>query len=464
MFESPLTFGIEFESGKIQYDTREGYDGKKIFEEGKLNVTLEFFSNHMPRQCFYNIEFVLGVYEVPRLKQFLLEKRYYIDDIREDLHAAKRFLSSHAGNLRWLVDKTEEKADALYSDCSLSEPSAEDERYAYAPYVDGMAVDGDPQVTLGVNYSFFLPLLQEYDRSSTFLEMFSYVVDDLEFPESIEESLVIRNFIAVLCYYCYQTSESFIPDMPYFKALFTIKPRTNPAKSYALLKEKYPSMENVILQLYQKLSQRYQTTIAREEFKLQVIEQLLNIQLKEGDTYNKVMNKIFQKKGYPLVLLEMMQVDLFYLLRRIFRPKNVVKVIEVNPVKTDRSVEEGAIYRYIEEDMELLNSDQYLLRYEVIEGAYAALDQLPTLSVKDGLLHASHRLEVFEWIPTDTNVILENRAALEFAEMDKVNLDTLPDFMERFLDRTNSVMRRYLIKTGLMKRERPKTIVSSLLM
>ena len=494
LLDSPFTFGVEYEPMELQYRSRPGelhYDREKIFSIGKLYSTIEFFSKGFPKSCVYNMELVLGVYRLAKLRHFLIEKRYQTSDIKEDLDSFKKdFLVNQADYLSFLIKKSDLDeslgsllSSHLYADCALTERSGQEDEFAYASYEnvkDLINIQGVPQVTFGLSYAFFLPLLETDTNSVNFLEMLEVVLEPLEFPDDLEQGLVIKNFLAVLAYYSYMSST--FTDAPYFKAMFPFKPRTNPGKSYHLLKEKYPALEQVAHQLHDALSGLFEHTEEYTvlQYKTEALSQMVSKRVSGGnlrEKYTHMMRYAMNHRpDYNQIVYDMMCIDLLYLLRKVFSPERVVKITKLNPDKVNMSspIMEGYVYRYNDEDRILLEQDTYLLGYEVIEDAYASLQQLPTLYVKDGLLHASSRLEVFEWIAEDTNLILECRAAEDFVEYeeDGVTLNALGDFIERFLTKTTSVLNRFLIRQGILsvpKREvvaprpRPQLTVSSLL-
>jgi len=303
--------------------------------------------------------------------------------------------------------------------------------------------------------------------------------------------MVLYGFLLLIFYVCSLTT-TYISNRAggkgkYLKAAFRVKPRTNLAISYIYLVRDYPELKgsieiigNLIRELIRSsrssLSRKYQVEIPIFDYtgitgtsrggdkkqsltifyrhKLDVLTTIatLNDELRDiieqSNVYDykckedeKEMLQIefiinnFKPKilitYFTLLKAEMMTFD-------IINPVSVVKISipDKNKIGDDCYLLDNYIYSYIEgrdrELVDLLVSDSVIK----IEGEYVYSGQPPVLEypIIDGtrVLCSNFREELFEWIPENSNVIVEIRSA-SILTRDKyervIKIEDLPNFI-----------------------------------
>lgn len=486
ILEDPITFGIEFEPGyMLQYfltkeEEEAHYDRESIYKVGKLNTTLETFHGQQG-SCSYNIELVLGVYEVPKLRNFLMDKTFYTEEIKTDLGLFQtEFIEQHRDRLMSLFRNKvgyipDGLVGGLFKDCGRTEEATEHSKQVYAKYYinkDIIPIQGVPQVTIGTSYAFFLPIL--YETGDKDLELFSAILSNLMEKVNLtgmsrEEAMVIEGFFATLLYSCVKHYSSQLVRHPYFKAAFTLKPRSNPASSYRQLLLHYPNVRESMEELYQTLPHldssvnSYDDLAAyKNEYIRVVYKKGVSGTVSEHQKYNYLIKALSSDLN---LVFDMICFDLKYFLNQIINPRRIIQIKKLNAEYIDKGspIMENYFYRYTQKDEQKLSGHPAIVDYRVLLEGYAGLGDLPILQLtEEGKLSTNARLEIFEWIADNPSLIFELRAAEQFVGeeyLDTVTIDNLDVFVKDCLTKIVRIMKVVLTRNGIL--EKPKRVVSS---
>jgi len=300
VLNSPLTFGIEFEPAKVQYETFDKkylVDGSKI--DRKASITLEHTLAHTyfnkfedsDRICMSNIEFVLGVFGYDNTKKFLSDDIYHRDEIYEEIvdDIMTLIKTGDFEKLRIFKELNPEDMDApagifpknknSYIKCefndenkisSIYEKYKNNDRdviemlknhpikFVYEPIGSGnlenvekliQEHEGMTQITIGTNYAYLQPIFQKY----SYLDLFNKSLIDLSiYTKSIDSSIkhkdlyiyeIFKGFILMIIYVCIKYETQRIKNAiegpkTYFKAM-VLKPRSDLYVSLLQLKRYY---------------------------------------------------------------------------------------------------------------------------------------------------------------------------------------------------------------------------------
>jgi len=264
VLNSPLTFGIEFEPGKLHYQTQlitQKYfiDGKK--DNKKLSVTHEETMSHTlfkklekkNNLCASNIEFVFGIFPYHNMINFFSDDKYFSEEIQKEITENEKTLRETGDykKLRFLkfVKKDEDddeedededdddKDDGFpknsdydndYVNCMLditlndlrksydNPYKKEHIRQKYMPIefvYEDMNIDklkeytGVSQITIGTNYAYLIPIFKRfsfYDVFKSSLELFDSYTRVMKKIEKSKKYIyeIFKGFILYIIYFC----------------------------------------------------------------------------------------------------------------------------------------------------------------------------------------------------------------------------------------------------------------------
>ncbi len=497
LLNTELTFGVEFEPGHVlhyYYDEKESeehYNREPLYKTDKFETTLEKYVNYYKdldiESCPYNLELVFGVYKYPTIKDFLDDRIYHTNDIKKDIDSFNSdFVVEHKDRIRSLVT-SDENIKTLYSDCALLIPRQDKSNLSYTSYFDNrdsIPLVGSPQITLGMSYAFFYPLMEYVKDVRKDVDLSLNILSEL----NMNMSCVVEGFLLSIIYYCLVHS-IYVPKedgSSYFKASFLFKPRTNFAISYQKLKENYPEIEDHLMQVYDMLISSYndyspseiRSTTVLYAYKNYTIESILkdrglSIRLPSNlSNQQKYMNtiNILQRGDQDLyigIIRDMTHINMIYLINNILNPLKVVEVKKFNFEKVDKMspIFNGYLYRY-KDDIKQMYDNGYILDYKVYEDGYAGLEPLPVLSIIEGKIRTPNRLEVLEWIPVNDNIIFEVRdieTVLHREKGGEITETELIDLIKDFFDTLKFIFTRFLKSKGILKPKPKSSVISSLL-
>ena len=532
---TPFTFGMEWEPTlRGQYnppDNKKHYDRETIFTSGtrnkNLKVSIEDYriednysdiENQQKREsCKYGIELVIGVLgQDPKisLNDFFQNKGYFMNEIEEELKEFdEKFFEEEKQNIRSIYKR--EKASFVipgtFVNCALTKPLTEENKLMY-PYIYKQTeslsdMSGRPQVTIGVSYALFIPLLNYYkDITGNYyinltLNIYNRIMKekslkDLDLELNINSKLVCEGFIKLIIYYStiaasYIQSDIAIDHMikgpKYFKSMFYLKPRSNLAESYKHLKSEYTGFENFINLVYQeiyKMLDVFGGTINPPEIDSykslvdihldiikaiasdneEILKRLDDDTIYPTDNTNKYQDicafmSAMNYEGYKKIVLYVSLINALYLIYKILNPQKVVKLkIDRKKIKQDCKFLDGYYYSYEGDSKELIDdlvskNFAQIINNTVYDFAHTSDPQILEVEKKDITMEIksicpSAREELFEYIPEDSNLILEIRGPEVFTEMYKsgsLNFYNIKNFLNELFTKIDTLFKNFLI-------------------
>jgi hypothetical protein len=314
IMNTELTFGVEFEPAHVlqyYYDEKEKdthYNREVLYSKEKFETTLEKYVNYYEgldiSSCPYNLELVFGVYKYNTIREFLGDKNYHTDEIKNDIDSFNRdFVIEHKDSIRSLIrdnrdDRDRDEKYELYSDCSLKTPRVGNSKFSYTSYFenrDSIPLVGTPQITLGMNYAFFYPLMNYVKdvRNDVRLSL-----DIFSKFNKMDLNDVIKGFLLSIIYYCF-IDAIYVPERnSYFKAAFLFKPRSNFAISYQKIKEKYPEIESNLQDIYSMLNSSYEDYSSDEITSLKVLYAYKNHHIRSSGIHIDFPEKMTPQQKY----------------------------------------------------------------------------------------------------------------------------------------------------------------------
>jgi len=541
ILESPFTFGMEWEpTGGGQYfpnDDYKHYDRETIFTSDKKNlkVTIEDFKikdsltdkditvQQERDSCHYTIEFAIGILgkNPPTLiHTFLRNNQHFIPQIEEELNDFKEnFFEKQKQNLRSLYIRERDKPvlPNIFTNCALTDPITEENKrmypYAYkkTEYVDTMS--GRPQVTLGLNYALFTPLLFFYkstnapDINLTF-KVYNGIMQKSSVKQidylDINNRLVCEGFGLLIIYYSAVASlyiqkdiaatHSGVKGRKYFKAAFYLKPRSNLAESYKHLKAEYTDFKEFI-DLFCKIVNDSLIEIGIDITQIDSYTSLVDLHLEiikqiatddNEDIIARLKRRIYPTNNtnkyqdisafmrsinynkYNQIMTFITLVNASYLMKKIFNPQKVVKLkIKGEKIKQGCKFLDGYYYSYEGESKDVIDdlvSKKYakIINNTIYDFAHTSDPQILEVE-KKGMseiesICPSDREELFEYIPEDSNLIIEVRypehlidkkSDEEKKDSSSIEFRNITDFIKEFFSTIDHIFRFFIRKYSL---------------
>ena len=496
ILETPFTFGMEWEPTSLciyysPFELKKHYDRETIFTSHTthLNVTIESrkmkdsYPEVLPyqeeRSCKYNLEFAIGILgknPPVLLNSFLQNSQYFIPEIKEELNDFKEnFFEKEKtkGFFKkvWNNKTSKFVGDNFFIDCKTTEPLTP-ENTSISPYFYMKAdddkiddINGRPQITLGMSYALFPPLLKalnevNYNYSKELYNFTGpYVFSD------IDNKLVCEGFALLLLYYSFVASTYYSNKLnhpypnaaPYFKAAFDLKPRSNLAESYKHLKAEYTDFEEFITLFDQKIRRLFEELWGESfdpatihsynslvELHLNVVRKVApdligRIEQKQEEYQNNTyvyediigfltttgyndekLNKIINIVAF---------INTIYLIYKILHPQKVVKLkINRKKIKNDHKCKflDGYYYSYQGESKTLVDElvrkkIAEIINNTVYDFSHTSDPQIleverEEITSKIKSICPSDREETFEYIPENSNLIVEVRGPEKFLD------------------------------------------------
>jgi len=371
-------------------------------------------------------------------------------------------------------------------------------KIAYTPFSREI-ITGKPQITIGMSY-LFLPsvIFSSYDtdiKESTYNKIFQFISGKFSKQQkklSIIPSMILDGFLFIIIYIAYLTtiyvSKKAGGVMSYLKASVRVKPRTNLALSYRYLVEDYPELNgsvDILSNIFRKsiddlrqlLSNTYKIEIPVFEYngiigslegdkkpsitnfyryKLNVFNTIAYNEEKLREIIRESQSRDYNCKQEDIEMFQtefiinnfkpVLLVRYFTILKAgmmlydIINPVPVIRIYipDKTNIKKGCYVLDRYIYSYIPgPDRELVDN---LLSHGLIEkeGEYLYSGQPPVLELEEGKLCCNFREELFEWIPDNSNVIVELRNAAMFTRNPEykkasIKISHLPKFVSNVL-------------------------------
>jgi hypothetical protein len=555
ILDSVFTFGMEIEPGQLQINVKpdQYLERQTIWRSSdeRLDATAEAHSLGGD-SCPFNLELVTSVYTYDRISDFLKDDK----DTEDMFHSIKsnlqEFMEDYFINnidiLRIGKKRTKEQIKQLgksvYKNCNASDLSdilteadinkiGDNERFEYYERFDEKQyIDVRSQLTIGVNYAFFTPILDclskkgrranEKDLAYRSLSLFDKLINRIiplycgrkkenilkiemnKFKDDShkQEYYIFKGFMLLLIYTSYMLN---LPSKKYLKSNFSIKPRSNFLYSYIILKQDYPIIEkyidlffDAIYMLVDNDKQTFKVDINGEKYT--PFEEVKDIINGKEETVPAYMTQHYLQPFFLLikeeeekqrkdsdklgnyydnsVYLYMLNIltrcrDIKYW-KKCFRIKKFKKDIS-NSIGHDNSynciIKDGYYYDttfYIKQHGNItpyyIDDNIDYFKHDYIEGDeydfvyYTDLPYLrygiPKLIIEENgklCTHDSNRVELFELIPDNPNMIIEFRDPNAFIKksMNSSIEDSLNN-MKEFFDLLKIIFSKYLNELGLL--------------
>lgn len=262
-----FTWGVEYETNLLLNHTG-SEDRAVVWTKDKTQVTTEFWDvlighepyhghyylNGVPEkgievESIYNLEAQMGVFKgVGALPEFRQNVAHLAKKLRKIIQKKRIKIDGEAHTLFGYSDVGAEDEEELYLDASGTIPGVYpslNEGYAgYRPTLFAYDIVGKPQLTCTIRLEYIyklFELIHEYsDHYAEVTQPGNWVLTYMNvLPESGStlERNQIRGFLLYLLHY-YEQYKTYTMDRSqfhYFKSIFFIKPRTNPASLYSTL-------------------------------------------------------------------------------------------------------------------------------------------------------------------------------------------------------------------------------------
>ncbi len=351
--------------------------------------------------------------------------------------------------------------------------------------------EGRPQITLGMSYALFTPLFKflaekkGIERMRTSLNIYDFIINHEGFINisNNDSKLICEGFGMIIIYFSFVAidyiqknigKEYGLSTPNYFKAAFYLKPRSNLAESYKHLKREYPEIVYYVDKMKQSLKsllysfdsinmtdidniKDYDSLVSLH---LNIIKSELNEQEDEDilkkideekhecitDKYQDVIAYIISKRGGDYVNVSLLTyINAYYLINGILNPKKVVKLnFDRKRIKKGCKILDGYYYSYNGDNKllidELVSKGQVsIIKNKVYD--YAHTSDAPILFVdRDEItgritsICSSRREELFEYIPENSNLILEVRTPEKFINnpSNLISLYCIEGFLKSF--------------------------------
>jgi len=517
LLQTEFTFGIELETKLHLCVELNKYLEREVIWESKdkhLVATSEVYNN-FPNSCEYNIELATDVYKYDHIVDFLREddKKDKLNDVADNIEEFKKdylegndAIRKHEKYTKEFIEErnTNSLNPNLYKDCSLSslvtfddeKENKEDKYDTYDTYEDfdlSKEIYAMPQLTIGINYAFFVPLLKKLEevtlvRNSsyqTYIKQIFLFFDRLmnivkiycgkKIPNILNRDMgdisfsVFKGFIFLLIYTSYIILLPTFNEKSYLKARFYFKPRSNYAVSYSYLIKDYPIITEYTNLLFEAICMyvsRNNSDYPNKPFQKVLIngKEVLNYMT---DSYIKPYFKNL-KSLEDKALIEGIDRSIFicmlYFLTVILEPskyqeeyikinfcKNAIQTVDNN--RNYCVIKNGYFFKkqmtYIDTDddsetnMELDHGmlkafkDENLIKdYEYIQvGDLPYIKQPPPQLVynkETNKLCANDRVEIFELIGINSNIVFEIRDPNIFIKKNRGNNINLSiDYMKQ---------------------------------
>ena len=310
----------------------------------------------------------------------------------------------------------------------------------------------------------------DYETTNDHLTIDAFELDMVGCGDGYTINDPIYSFLYVMYYYCLReiSYDPLIQDK-YFKGTVRFKPRSNLAVSYLYLCLENPELSNQLVKFYENLSEItlksselrnvFEKTTDEEMFyycKLKVVFTVSNNQdalsdlaryanknSLDADSYlylvrkyllmtddtmrDKVANeltkamskddkievekKMFSSDNNHKDL--MISLSVMYLIRQLIDPRYARYVTRVDEfdrskIDPDQKILNGYLYNIPPNQLERLIKEGYIKRCTT-HIPYCHINDPPELRVANKLLQTTFRLEMFEWIPTNSSLTLEFR-------------------------------------------------------
>ena len=529
ILDTPFTFGIEWEPSICMYyspvDLRTHYDREEIFTTNKKHLKLTIEENkvreHFPdvshdqesSSCKYNQEIAIGILgknPVLLFGNFLQNSQYFIPEIKDELNEFKDFFEKEKRK-EYFREIYKNPKDKIYPEsfinCEATEPLTPLNN-TISPYfyvkedIDVNTIQGRPQITLGLSYALFPPLLNVFKSTRR-----DFILD---LPIDLYKSMTPYNFIdinnklvcdgfALLVLYYSTTSASYFSKKinpaghSYFKGAFELKPRSNLAESYKHLRAEYSEFSSFIDLFKKNVNELLEESFGEsfEPSKIDSYNSLVNLHLNvvrkiaADDTHiierinqkeeeyknNNTNTNVYQdivgfitttnydyEKGIRIFKIVSL-INTIYLIHKIFNPQKVVK-LKINrekiKIKRDCKFLDGYYYSYEGESKELVDelvtkNIAEIINNTVYDFSHTSDPQILEVDRKEieGTINSicpSDREELFEYIPEDSNLIIEVRTpekilgrkepVIEFKDIEK--------YLSQIFTRINIIFRSFL--------------------
>jgi hypothetical protein len=503
------------------------YDRAEIYKKDTLSVTIEdfnirdYFENISEKQmnasCKYNVEIsigVLGKTEEVSLENFLTNDDVFLSEVRDDVNEFVEFFVNDP-NIRLQYDREYIQDSYIntenhFLDCHLSQPftARYKNKNSYPVfYQKGPSYDyndegelylldmGRPQITLGLSYALFVPLLKYLNEvvnnnpvKNSLSNYNTLNIDcfDLTTSDSIR---VCEGFGMVIIYFSTVAAEYIQTDVgkkygvgsTYFKSTFLLKPRSNLAESYKYLKEEYPQIVGYIINMRKSLIselENYGFDIVDIE-RVKDYDSLVHLHLDfirgyvgdpdilrkiEDEKYEDVTDKYqdviaymisTDNSDYKNVSSVITFINAYYLIYQLFNPRKVVKLsFDRKRIKKGCKILDGYYYSYEGQNKELIDELVSKGQVRIINNRvydYSHTSDPPLLVVdRPGRVQSicsSRREELFEYIPEDSNLIIEVRTPEDFTQNQDdngIHLHKIEDFLSRFFQSIKNIFTEFL--------------------
>lgn len=374
-------------------------------------------------------------------------------------------------------------------------------------------IEGRPQATVGLSYALFIPLLESYKGDNKIDYTFS-VYENIMSDQSvitllnsidINNRFVFLGFSLLIVYYCtlasiyshksvsvnYNIGQYF----PYFKSIFHLKPRSNLAESYKHLKAEYDYFDEFINLLYTTIlpskipfvfdPSQISDYISLIEYQLKyikyeasddvdIIRRLDDNLIYTGDITSKYEDIILfmETRGYHKynnIMYTIIIINIIYLIYRILNPKKVVKLrINRDKIGKDCKFLDGYYYSYEEDSKNVIDElvlENYaeIMNDTVYDFAHTSDPQVlvveKTSSMDIKSICPSAREELFEYIPEDSNLIVELRYPEHFTKNYNSHLSfkDIKNFLSEIFSDINNIFKDFIQTYILVKsKEEPE--------
>ena len=509
-----ITLGIELEPGQIHTD----YQQKVIYNHDTLLIKAEYTGAHTVFQkeklkgnfpiCDSNIELVFGVYKYDTLEEFLNSGDIGIDAIIEEIYEEfgvfKRYILERPDinlflyeainyekepSFRLLNILDDKIGDLLpiqknphkdfYINCDKN-PLITQEIYDLIRLGDKDTIDmiskfkpikfiyepldkskletftGIPQITIGINYAFLVPIFEKYAENIDIFESVLFVFNkytkqvplwvskNIESKDKMMVSIdyeVFKGFIILIIYTCIlHNIYHVIPakDKKYFKAHFHIKPRTELHSSYQQLILKYPYVFDLLDISYELFI--YNLDLNPKN--LEILKQILELKEERNNRYYSIsmfknnlygdftqiykdyQNKKIPQSIYSDILYKRSLIDIVYQLYLIKNPD-----ISVYVETSDYDTLNTGFYDISGQEVNIKGNnvfaDVYAIDEKLINATFVetanifALSSTITYEINKDTgeiitIKGEKSSDIFEFISKDENVIIELRSPHNF--------------------------------------------------